>query len=86
MAFRLYIQATLFHGVPFSDVLGVVRFIDTYAGYLAAADALECLGGIGAELGVDVRVAAAEEASTGRQTISPNACGPGQVWTQPPSG
>jgi len=55
LAFRLHVQAALSHGVPFSDVLSVVRFIGPYAGYPAAADALERLGSIGAELGVDVR-------------------------------
>src|SRR5919107_3532753 len=53
LAFRLHVQATLFHGVPFSDVLGVVRFIGPYAGYPAAADAFERLGVIGAELEID---------------------------------
>src|SRR5215210_8852232 len=51
LAFRLHVQAALSHGVPFSDVLGVVRFIGPYAGYPAAA-ALERLGGVAAELGV----------------------------------
>jgi 4-carboxymuconolactone decarboxylase len=60
LAFRLHVQAALSHGVPFSDILGVVRFIGPYAGYPAAADALECLGSIGAELGVDIRSTAAE--------------------------
>src|SRR5829696_8270564 len=60
LAFRLHVQAALSHDVPFSDVLGVVRFIGPYAGYPAAADALECLADVGAELGVDVRSVAAE--------------------------
>src|SRR5215217_6708787 len=33
LAFRLHVQATLSHGVPFADLLGVVRFIGPYAGY-----------------------------------------------------
>src|SRR5829696_4696818 len=37
LAFRLHIQAALSHGVPFADLLGVVRFIGPYAGYPAAA-------------------------------------------------
>jgi 4-carboxymuconolactone decarboxylase len=60
LAFRLHVQAALSHGVPFSDILGVIRFIGPYAGYPAAADALARLGAIGAELGIDVRSAAAE--------------------------
>ncbi len=50
LAFRLHIQAALFLGVPFADVLGVVRFMGPYAGYPAAADALEHLGVSGASL------------------------------------
>jgi 4-carboxymuconolactone decarboxylase len=60
LAFRLHVQAALSHGVPFSDVLGVVRFIGPYAGYPAAADALERLGAVAAQLGIDLRSAAAE--------------------------
>jgi 4-carboxymuconolactone decarboxylase len=60
LAFRLHIQAALSLGVPFVDVLGVVRFMGPYAGYPAAADALEQLGVIGGELGVDVRSVAAK--------------------------
>jgi 4-carboxymuconolactone decarboxylase len=60
LAFRLHVQAALSHGVPFSDVLGVVRFMGPYAGYPAAADALGHLGDIGVELGVDVRSVAVE--------------------------
>jgi 4-carboxymuconolactone decarboxylase len=65
LAFRLHVQAALSHGVPFSDVLGVVRFIGPYAGYPAAADALERLGAVAAELGIDVRNAAAEASVDG---------------------
>ena len=68
LAFRLHVQAALYHGVPFSDVLGVVRFMGPYAGYPAAADALERLGDVGTEIGVDVRTAAVEagaDASSG---------------------
>jgi 4-carboxymuconolactone decarboxylase len=65
LAFRLHVQAALSHGVPFSDVLGVVRFIGPYAGYPAAADALERLAAVGAELGVDVRSVAAEASVDG---------------------
>src|SRR5215211_6394735 len=57
LAFRLHVQAALSHGVPFRDVLGVVRFVSPYAGYPAAADALGHLGSIAAELGVDTRTA-----------------------------
>ncbi len=71
LAFRLHVQAALFHGVPFSDILGVVRFMSPYAGYPAAADALERLGGIGAELGVDVR-SAATDAGVDSSSVAPD--------------
>ena len=71
LAFRLHVQAALSHGVPFSDILGVVRFIGPYAGYPAAADALERLGGIGAELGVDVRTEALE-AGVAASSVAPD--------------
>src|SRR5829696_10110800 len=65
LAFRLHIQAALSHCVPFADLLGVVRFIGPYAGYPAAADALERLGAVAAELGIDLRNAAAEASVDG---------------------
>ena len=78
LAFRLHVQAALFHGVPFSDVLGVVRFMGPYAGYPAAADALERLGGIGAALGVDVRTAAAEAGVDGSSAAAAQRLWPGE--------
>jgi 4-carboxymuconolactone decarboxylase len=69
LAFRLHVQAALSHGVPFSDVLGVVRFIGPYAGYPAAADALERLAAVGAELGVDIRSVAAEASVDGSPEV-----------------
>jgi 4-carboxymuconolactone decarboxylase len=69
LAFRLHVQAALSHGVPFADLLGVVRFIGPYAGYPAAADALERLGAVAAELGIDLRSAAAEANGDGSSTL-----------------
>ena len=69
LAFRLHIQAALSHGVPFADLLGVVRFIGPYAGYPAAADALERLGAVAAELGIDLRSAAAEASADGSSRL-----------------
>jgi alkylhydroperoxidase/carboxymuconolactone decarboxylase family protein YurZ len=57
LAFRLHVQAALAHGVPLADLLAVVRFVGPYAGYSAAADALERLGAVAAELGADTRTA-----------------------------
>jgi 4-carboxymuconolactone decarboxylase len=65
LAFQLHVQAALSHGVPLADVLGVVRFIGPYAGYPAAADALERLGAVAAELGIDVRGVAVETSVDG---------------------
>jgi 4-carboxymuconolactone decarboxylase len=55
LALRLHVEAALAHGVPFADLLAVVRFMGPYAGYPACADALARLAAIGTELGVDVR-------------------------------
>jgi alkylhydroperoxidase/carboxymuconolactone decarboxylase family protein YurZ len=69
LAFRLHIQAALSHGVPFADLLGVVRFIGPYAGYPAAADTLERLGAVAAELGIDLRSAAAQVSVDGSSRL-----------------
>src|SRR5919199_2424120 len=70
LALRLHVQAALSHGVPISDVLGVVRFMGPYAGYPAAADAFGHLGDIGAEFGVDVRSVASEADVDGSPGVS----------------
>ena len=80
LAFRLHVQAALFHSVPFSDVLGVVRFMGPYAGYPAAADALESLGVIGAGLGIDVRTTAAEAVADGPSTPTAQRLRPGESF------
>ncbi|MDQ3496582.1 MAG: carboxymuconolactone decarboxylase family protein [Actinomycetota bacterium] len=69
LAFRLHVQAALHHGVPFSDVLGVVRFMGPYAGYPAAADALERLDAIGVQLGIDARAEAAKARGEGTSSV-----------------
>ena len=43
------------HGIPYADLLALVRFTAPYAGYPAAADALARLGEIAGELGIDTR-------------------------------
>ena len=55
--------------MPFSDILGVIRFMGPYAGYPAAADALERLAAVAAELGIDLRNAAAEASVGGSSTL-----------------
>jgi 4-carboxymuconolactone decarboxylase len=79
LAFRLHVQAALSHGVPFSDVLGVVRFIGPYAGYPAAADALERLGAVAAELGIDVRSAVAEPSVDNSSGHLTSGCDPRKI-------
>lgn len=57
LAFRMHVMAaTKMHGVPYADVLAVIRFVAPYAGYPAAADALGILPKIAAELDLDTGV------------------------------
>ena len=58
LTLRLHVEAALAHGVPFANLLAVIRFMGPYAGYPACADALARLAAIGTELGVDIRSAA----------------------------
>jgi 4-carboxymuconolactone decarboxylase len=69
LAFRLHVQAALSLGVPISDVLAVVRSIGPYAGYPAAADALERLSAVATELGIDIRKAATEAGADGSSRL-----------------
>lgn len=57
LAFRLHVRAAKMHGVPYADLLALLRFVAPYAGYPAAADALDRLGVVGAEAGFDTSVA-----------------------------
>jgi alkylhydroperoxidase/carboxymuconolactone decarboxylase family protein YurZ len=47
--------ATKMHGVPYADVLALIRFVAPYSGYPAAADALGALPEIARNLGVGNR-------------------------------
>ncbi|NIK62167.1 hypothetical protein [Kribbella shirazensis] len=59
MAFRMHVMAaTKMHGVPYADVLAVIRFVAPYSGYPAAADALGRLPEIAKVLGLDTDVPA----------------------------
>ena len=78
LAFRLHVQAALSHGVPFSDLLAILRFIGPYAGYPAVADALERLQAIGSELGIDVRAGAAEAGVGGSSGATDRQLRPGE--------
>lgn len=65
LAFRLHVTAAKMHGIPYADLLALLRFVAPYAGYPAAADALERLGALGPELGFDPTVAAEPEGDHG---------------------
>jgi alkylhydroperoxidase/carboxymuconolactone decarboxylase family protein YurZ len=56
LAFRLHVQAALMHGIPYTDLLALIRFVAPYASYPAAADALARLGELAVELGADTAV------------------------------
>jgi alkylhydroperoxidase/carboxymuconolactone decarboxylase family protein YurZ len=53
LAFRMHLMAAKMHGIPYPDLLALLRFVAPYAGYPATADALERLGAVGAEVGFD---------------------------------
>lgn len=56
LAFRMHLMAAKMHGIPYGDLLALLRFVGPYAGYPAAADALERLGALGPEIGFDTTV------------------------------
>lgn len=84
MAFRMHVMAaTKMHGVPYADVLAVIRFVAPYSGYPAAADALGLLPEIARTLGLDTEVpadAALDSVDAGRpgQPAPTPACS--DVW------
>ncbi|MCF6468697.1 dehydrogenase [Nonomuraea sp. MG754425] len=53
LAFSMHVTALHAHGVPYADVLALIRFVAPYAGYPAAADALGRLAEVAAGLGLD---------------------------------
>jgi 4-carboxymuconolactone decarboxylase len=53
LAFRLHVRAAAMYGIPFADLLALIRFTAPYAGYPAAADALGRLGELAGEFGID---------------------------------
>ena len=53
LAFRMHVTAARMHGITYGDLLALLRFVAPYTGYPAAADALDRLGSLGAELGFD---------------------------------
>ncbi|MEO3892232.1 hypothetical protein [Nonomuraea sp. B5E05] len=53
LAFTMHITALDMHGVPYADMLALIRFVAPYAGYPAAADALSRVAQVAAERGLD---------------------------------
>jgi 4-carboxymuconolactone decarboxylase len=56
MALQLHVTAAKMHGIPYGDLLALVRFVAPYAGYPAAADALGRIGEIAVRVGFDITV------------------------------
>ncbi|WP_228011195.1 hypothetical protein [Nonomuraea phyllanthi] len=69
LAYTMHVMAMNMHGVPYADMLALIRFVAPYAGYPAAADALGRLKQVAKELGIDT---AAEPAQ-----VAEGAHGPG---------
>jgi 4-carboxymuconolactone decarboxylase len=65
LAFRLHVTAARMHGIPYADLLALLRFVAPYTGYPAAADALGRLGALGAELGFDTAAQVGEGEAAG---------------------
>ncbi|MEV6273405.1 hypothetical protein AB0L64_39985 [Kribbella sp. NPDC051936] len=84
MAFRMHVMAaTTMHGVPYADVLAVIRFVAPYSGYPAAADALGRLPEIVRNLGLDTDVpadAALDSVDAGRPGQPDSAPASADAW------
>lgn len=62
MAFRMHLMAaTEVHGVPYGDILAVIRFVAPYSGYPAAADALGRLADLAGSVGLEAEFPADAE-------------------------
>lgn len=53
LALRLHLTAANMHGIPYADILALVRFVAPYSGYPAAADALSRVAELAGEVGLD---------------------------------
>ncbi|MCM0673348.1 carboxymuconolactone decarboxylase family protein [Micromonospora phytophila] len=53
LAFELHVTAANMHGIPYADLLALIRFVAPYAGYPAAADALARLKEVATSIGMD---------------------------------
>lgn len=56
MALRLHVTAAKMHGIPYADLLALLRFVAPYAGYPAAADALGRIEEIASLIGMNTEV------------------------------
>jgi 4-carboxymuconolactone decarboxylase len=53
LPFKMHVMALNMHGVPYADMLALIRFVAPYSGYPSAAGALSRIADIAAELGID---------------------------------
>ena len=53
LAFRMHVTAAKMHGLSYAELLAAIRFIASYSGYPAAADALGRLKQLASEIGMD---------------------------------
>ncbi|WP_017537597.1 carboxymuconolactone decarboxylase family protein [Nocardiopsis halophila] len=81
LAFELHVQAAAMHGIPYADLLALVRFTAPYSGYPAAADALARLAKVAVGLGMDTGPASPGRAGPedAPHTGAVGACG--DPWT-----
>ncbi|HWD81363.1 MAG TPA: hypothetical protein VG497_20855 [Kribbella sp.] len=53
LPFKMHVMGMHMHGVPYVDMLALIRFVAVYAGYPSAAGALGAIGPIADELGIE---------------------------------
>jgi 4-carboxymuconolactone decarboxylase len=53
LPFTMHVTALHMHGVPYADMLALIRFVAPYSGYPSAAGALGRIREIAGELGID---------------------------------
>ncbi|NJP94820.1 dehydrogenase [Nonomuraea sp. FMUSA5-5] len=53
LPFKMHVLAMSMHGIPYADMLALIRFVAPYSGYPSAAGALGRVAEIAGELGLD---------------------------------
>ncbi|MEV4113429.1 hypothetical protein [Nonomuraea sp. NPDC049695] len=53
LPFKMHVIAMNMHGVPYADMLALIRFVAPYSGYPSAAGALGRVAELAGELGLD---------------------------------